>query len=93
MTLVVYLALLRLLRLPFSPDFAAFTFPLVIGATALFKTVQWMNSIDIEHHSVAQVMNLAYLELVVATVMVSYVAFRYLLSIAIQPRVLKAIWR
>lgn len=78
MTLVVYLVLLRLLRLPFSFDFSAFTFPLVIGASALSKTAHWMGAINVKHHYVAQVMDLAYFELVVATVMVSYVALRYL---------------
>ncbi|MGL5974045.1 MAG: TDT family transporter, partial [Aeromonas sobria] len=37
MTGIIYLAFIKLLRLPFSPGYAAFTFPLVIGATALFK--------------------------------------------------------
>lgn len=36
---VIYIGLIRLLRLPFSPAYAAFTFPLVISATALFKAV------------------------------------------------------
>ncbi|MCW1889915.1 hypothetical protein OK016_13235 [Vibrio chagasii] len=31
------MAFFKLLRLPFSPGYAAFTFPIVIGATALFK--------------------------------------------------------
>ena len=37
MTELVYIAFIRLLRLPFSPGYAAFTFPMVIGSTALTK--------------------------------------------------------
>ncbi|HIH0892442.1 TPA: TDT family transporter [Vibrio cholerae] len=72
------LAFTRLLRLPFSPGYAAFTFPMVIGATALFKMAHWMENIGVAEHYVAQVHWLASLELIVATVVVSYVAIRYL---------------
>ena len=37
MTVVIYFAFWRLLRLQFSPGYAAFTFPMAIGATALYK--------------------------------------------------------
>jgi tellurite resistance protein TehA-like permease len=37
MTVVIYAAFFHLLRLPFGPAYAAFIFPMVIGATALFK--------------------------------------------------------
>ena len=40
MTAIVYVAFIRLLALPFSPGFSAYTFPLVIGATALFKAAE-----------------------------------------------------
>ncbi|HCJ7281026.1 TPA: C4-dicarboxylate ABC transporter, partial [Vibrio cholerae] len=78
MTAIIYLAFTRLLRLPFSPGYAAFTFPMVIGATALFKMAHWMESINVAERFVAQVHWLASLELIVATVVVSYVAIRYL---------------
>ncbi|WBA80569.1 TDT family transporter [Endozoicomonas sp. GU-1] len=77
MTSLVYVAFVRLLRLPFSPGYAAFTFPMVIGATALFKLA------DILHQQGYQkvcdvINNLAGFELLVATVIVLYVALRYL---------------
>lgn len=78
MTAIIYLAFTRLLRLPFSPGYAAFTFPMVIGATALFKMAHWMENIGVAEYYVAQVHWLASLELIVATVVVSYVAIRYL---------------
>lgn len=78
MTAIIYLAFIKLLRLPFSPGYAAFTFPMVIGSTALFKLSAWMESVGVANEYVAQVHWLAGFELVVATVVVGYVALRYL---------------
>jgi tellurite resistance protein TehA-like permease len=78
MTLIIYLAFFKLLRLPYSPGYAAFTFPMVIGATALAKTAAWMPTAGFSAHDVAIVHGLATLEVVVATVIVGYVALRYL---------------
>ncbi|CEO38254.1 TDT family transporter [Photobacterium kishitanii] len=78
MTAVIYLAFFRLLRLEFSPGYAAFTFPMAIGATALFKTAAWMKSYGFDAHYVAQVHGLAMIELYVATIIIGYVAIRYL---------------
>ncbi|WP_367987131.1 TDT family transporter [Vibrio sp. NTOU-M3] len=78
MTAIIYLAFFKLLRLPFSPGYAAFTFPMVIGATALFKLAAWMERIELQAHYVAQVRGLAYVELLVATLVVGYVALRYI---------------
>ncbi|AZG72285.1 TDT family transporter [Shewanella livingstonensis] len=78
MTSIIYLSFFKLLRLPFSPGYAAFTFPMVIGATALFKMSMWMESVGIATEYVQQINALAELELLVATVVVSYVCLRYL---------------
>ncbi|QYK11708.1 TDT family transporter [Shewanella rhizosphaerae] len=86
MTAIIYLAFYKLLRLPFSPGYAAFTFPMVIGSTALFKMANWMVVEGIEGEYVQQVRDLAALELVVATIVVVYVALRYINSLLIQPR-------
>ncbi|PML52518.1 C4-dicarboxylate ABC transporter [Vibrio sp. 10N.261.52.A1] len=80
MTFIIYMAFFKLLRLPFSPGYAAFTFPIVIGATALFKLAAWMQAQGIEAHYVNQVFGLAYLELIVATLVVGYVAVRYYMN-------------
>ncbi len=77
MTGIIYLALFRLLRLPFSPGFAAFTFPLVIGATALFKTANFLKELQLPLEWSRQVEFIAQLELVIATAIVSYVGLRY----------------
>ncbi|MBS3797647.1 TDT family transporter [Pseudoalteromonas sp. BDTF-M6] len=78
MTSVVYLAFFKLLRLPFSPGYAAFTFPLVIGATALFKVADWMTVTGWQAREIGWVISLAQLELMVATSIVVYVCGCYL---------------
>ena len=79
MTGIIYLAFIKLLRLPFSPGYAAFTFPLVIGATALFKVGHLLSQWPEAAHYAAQINQLAYLELGAATLIVGYVALRYLM--------------
>ncbi|MFQ2010866.1 hypothetical protein ACK34P_15695, partial [Aeromonas veronii] len=58
---------------------AAFTFPLVIGATALFKVAHLVEGFAQGSHYVEQIRLLAHFELGVATVIVGYVALRYLM--------------
>ncbi|MDN3610814.1 TDT family transporter [Vibrio ostreicida] len=77
MTAIIYLAFFRLLRLPFSPGYAAFTFPMAIGATALFKLADWMDNLGINAYYVNQIEGLASFELIVATLVIGYVAWRY----------------
>ncbi|PIB16378.1 TDT family transporter [Vibrio rotiferianus] len=90
MTAIIYLAFFKLLRLPFSPGYAAFTFPMVIGATALFKTANWMEANGLAAHYVQQVRGLAGIELIVATIVVTYVALQYINNLLIQPRLVTA---
>ncbi|MGF1764628.1 TDT family transporter [Aliivibrio kagoshimensis] len=78
MTLLIYFSLIKLAQLPFSPGYAAFTFPVVISATALFKFAAWMASVGVADEYVGQVTMMATVELVIATVVVTYVAIRYL---------------
>lgn len=77
MTALVYLAFIKLLRLPFSPGYAAFTFPLVIGATALFKVVTLAENSGLDIASINLLRWLAEGELSIATLVVSYVALRF----------------
>lgn len=78
MTLVVYCALFKLMRLPFSPGFAAFTFPLVIGATALYKVSSVAAHYEATFSMSQQLRVLAHIELLVATLVVLYVAIGYI---------------
>lgn len=79
MTSIIYLAFFHLLKLPFSPGYAAFTFPMVIGATALFKTSAWLGQFDQFNQLTMWINYLARFELVIATLVVVYVSLRYLI--------------
>jgi tellurite resistance protein TehA-like permease len=85
MTVVIYLAFFKLLKLPFSPGYAAFTFPMVIGSTALYKTASWMASHHLTEQYAEQVSTIASFELLVATLVVSYVAYQYVIHIIVKP--------
>ncbi|MBL1415450.1 MAG: TDT family transporter [Moritella sp.] len=78
MTAVIYMALLHLSRLDFNPGFAAFTFPLVISAKALYSTCDWFASIGIAEHYIAQLHVVALFELWGATAVVTWVSVCYL---------------
>lgn len=76
MTLTLYIKFFYLLRLPFSPGFAAYTFPVAIGASAMFKAshVAMINDVS----GAAILFMLAWIELIIATGIIFYVAFKYL---------------
>ncbi|MEC4724765.1 TDT family transporter [Shewanella sp. D64] len=78
MTSVIYLAFFHLLRLPFSPGYAAFTFPMVIGATALFKAAHWLSQSYGESSFTDSIVYAAQGELFISTAVVIYVTYRYL---------------
>ncbi|MDX5593228.1 TDT family transporter [Pseudovibrio sp. SPO723] len=78
MTMLIYMASGRLLRLSFSPAYAAYTFPLVIGATAMFKVANYMQSQGLSLEYVEQVRWIATVELYIATLVIIYVTARYL---------------
>lgn len=77
MTVLIYLAFFSLLRLPFSPGYAAFTFPMAIGATALFKLTHQLQVWGVATQYVNQIHLFANIELIVASVIIAYVAVRY----------------
>jgi len=77
-TSVIYRAAPRLKRLPFSPGISAFTFPLVIGATALFKVQCQFTAWQLNPWVIEAVGALAVLELLTATTVVAYVVWCYL---------------
>jgi exfoliative toxin A/B len=77
MTAIVYIAFVRLLVLPFSPAFSAYTFPLAIGATALFKAAEQLEAWQIRQKLINQTYGLAVFELLVATAVAAYVIVRF----------------
>ncbi|WP_330925705.1 TDT family transporter [Candidatus Sororendozoicomonas aggregata] len=84
MTALVFMAFIRLLRLPFSPGYAAFTFPVVISATALLKLSAWLSSQNLDW-AAERIARLGQLELFIATVIVSYVAICYFYHYLLKP--------
>jgi tellurite resistance protein TehA-like permease len=77
MTAIVYVAFLRLLMLPFSPAYSAYTFPLAIGATGLFKAAAQMEAWQIRQKLIDQSRGLAVFELLIATAVIAYVTVRF----------------
>lgn len=76
MTGIIYLALPYLLRLNFTPAFAAYTFPLVISTTALFKASTLFTLWQLPQ--LALILSfVAYVELAIATLVCGYVAWRF----------------
>ena len=78
MTVVIYLSLFKLLRLPFSPGYAAFTFPLAIGATALYKMSDLVNRFPGGEFYAKELRTLANIELFIATCVITYVAVLFM---------------
>lgn len=78
MTAVVVVALLVQLRHPFVPSLAAFTFPLVISATACFALARQLAQWPLTLAWAGRVEQLAWLELLLATAVVAYVALAFI---------------
>jgi tellurite resistance protein TehA-like permease len=78
MTALIYLALIHLLRLTFTPGFSALTFPLVISSIAMYKLSDWMQTKDLLAEFANAVHIFAGLEAIIAAFVVMYVAGHYL---------------
>ena len=77
MTVVLYFAFWNLLRLRFSPGYAAFTFPMAIGATALYKSAAALKVFPAAESYVQTLTYLAHFELAVAVLVIAYVFILY----------------
>ncbi|WP_096087163.1 TDT family transporter [Agaribacterium haliotis] len=82
MTCLIYLAFFHLLRLPFSPAYSAFTFPMVISASALQAAAAYVHTKNPAEAELLQV--LADIELLIAVAVVVYVAVLYLRAFCLQ---------
>ncbi len=78
MTLVIYCAFFRLMRLPFSPGYAAFTFPMAIGATALYKMANLVSGYPHAAEYARQLHMMATAEAAIATLVIGYVSVRFI---------------
>lgn len=83
MTCVIYMSFFRLLKLPFSPGYAAFTFPMAIGATALYKLADLVSKYELVQNYSYQLYYLATFEAAVATLIITYVAIRYIFNYSV----------
>ncbi|MGI6656638.1 MAG: TDT family transporter [Desulfobulbus sp.] len=79
MTALVYGALYRQRRLPFTPAFASYTFPLVISASALYALLHQQAETPLVLAYGTPLRVLAGFEMGVAAVVVGYVCVRYIL--------------
>ena len=70
-TFKVYLSLIRAFRIKFIPLFAAYTFPLAVGAQALLKYANYSKSINGEYAHIWSA--IALFELIIASMMILYV--------------------
>ncbi|ROR47853.1 UNVERIFIED_ORG: tellurite resistance protein TehA-like permease [Providencia alcalifaciens] len=86
MTIVIYCVFFRLLRLPFSAGYAAFTFPMAIGATALYKVAYLLSNYPQGIEYAHQVFMMATIEAVVATVVIGYVSVRFIYNYTLPQR-------
>ena len=78
MTFYAYFCLIKLIHLPFTLTYSAFTFPLVVGAIALFRVNEFFIKEDFNQLLVETINRFAYVELTIATFMIVYVSARYL---------------
>lgn len=87
MTLVIYFAFFHLLRLPFSPGYAAFTFPMAIGATALYKMANLVGQYPLASEYASQLHLMATVQAVIATAIIAYVSIRFIHTYLIPHRI------
>lgn len=78
MTVGIYFAFWSLLRLQFSPGYAAFTFPMAIGATALYKSAAAISVWPAAAEYVQTLRIMAHFELAVAFLVIVYVFVLYM---------------
>jgi exfoliative toxin A/B len=84
MTVSVYIMLLKLLKLPFSPAFSAFTFPLAISATALFKMSLWAEQTPLFMTYAKYLFAASLAEGVIASAVIVYVLQHYIRFLMVQ---------
>ncbi len=85
MTVSVYLMLFHLLRLPFVPACTAFTFPLSISATAMYKMNFWIFSQSVLHNYATYFHIIALIEGVLTTLIIIYILGQMLRYLKITP--------
>jgi len=75
-TLLVYISMIKVFKIKFSPIYASYTFPLAIGVTAIIKFTNYLNSFNSEFEAVFK--NITIFKLIIATTVIGYVFVRML---------------
>ncbi len=75
MTIIVYILLFKLLRIPFTPGYSAYTFPLAISAVAMLKFAGYLATSGSNWADYVEFFGI--IELVIATLIILYVGIRY----------------
>lgn len=78
MTITVYCALYDLLKLKFSPAYSCYTFPLAIGATAMYKMSHWADTTSFLSCYAPYFYWISIVEGIIATVMILLVLLGYI---------------
>ena len=78
MMLVIYFSFFPLLRLPFTPGYAAYTFPMAISATALYKMAHFISQNPLASEYASQLHLMATVQAVIATAIIAYVSIRFI---------------
>lgn len=81
MTLSVYLMLLHLLRLSYTPACTAFTFPLAISAVAMNKVSHWMDKQPLFHDYSLYFYHFSIVEGVIATFIIFYILYLFVFKL------------
>lgn len=78
-TLFMYISFIKIFKTKFNPSYASLTFPSAIGALAMlkFSNVEFISALP-TIKSLFEI--IAYIELAIATIVISYIFIRYLLS-------------
>lgn len=79
MTVIIYIAFFKLLRLPFSPGFAAYTFPMAVGAASLIKVSEVLATYPLLIQYSWEVHVMGIIEMVIATCVCIYVVVSFIL--------------
>ncbi len=79
MTVIVYIAFFKLLRLPFSPAFAAYTFPMAVGAACLMKVADVLAQYPLLVQYSAEVHLIGVIEMVIASLVCVYVVTSFII--------------
>ena len=76
MTIIVYAMFVKLLRIPFTPGYSAYTFPLAISAVAMLKFTEYLKNLGNAWASCVELLTI--IEVYIAVIIIFYVGIRYL---------------